>query len=136
MSVRDAARASFPSGKESSMSRIPAGKLIWSLRRYIGDGDPWDHLCGRCKQTTSAFEYEHRDEQERPAFSYLCEGCAQKRLAEWLQCAESPDYVQLGYLTDFDIATVFYEQKNNGETLLLTRWSSEQKRRRLQVAKE
>jgi hypothetical protein len=41
--------------------------------------------------------YEHRDEQERPAFSYLCEGCAQKKLVEWLQCAGSPDYVQLGY---------------------------------------
>ncbi len=118
------------------MSRIPAGKLIWSLRRYIGDGDPWDHLCGRCKQTTSAFEYEHRDEQERPAFSYLCEGCAQKKLAEWLQCAESPDSVRLGYLTDFDIATVFYEQNNDGQSLLLTRWSSERKRRRLQVAEE
>lgn len=44
------------------------------------------------------------------------------------------DYVQLGYLTDFAVATVFYEQKNDGETSLLTRWSSEQKRRRLQVA--
>jgi hypothetical protein len=82
MSVRDATLASFLSGGESSMSRIPAGKLIWSLRRYTGDGDHWDHLCGRCKQTTSVFEHEHRDEQERPAFGYLCEGCAHKKLAE------------------------------------------------------
>jgi hypothetical protein len=79
------------------MSRISAGKLIWSPRRYTGNGDSWDHLCGRGKQTTPAFEYGYRDEQERPAFSYLCEGCALKKLAEWLQCAENPDYVQLGY---------------------------------------
>jgi len=26
----------------------------------------------------------------------------------------------------------FYEQKNDGETLLVTRWSTEQRRRRLQ----
>ena len=85
------------------------------------------------------FEYEHRDEQgeqRRPVFGYLCEGCAQKKLAEWLQCAESPDYVHLGYQTDFDIATVFYEQKNDAETLVLTRWSPEQRRRRLQIAPE
>ena len=109
---------------------------MWSLKRYTSDGESWDRLCGRCKQNTPIFEYEHRDEQERPVFGYLCEECAQKKLAEWLQCAGSPDYVQLGYLTDFDIATVFYEQKNDGESLLLTRWSSEQKRRRLQVAEE
>ena len=75
------------------MSRTPIGKLIWSLRRYTGDGDHWDRLCGRCKQTTPVFEYEHCDKHDRPAFSYPCEGCAQKKFAEWLQCAGSPDYV-------------------------------------------
>jgi hypothetical protein len=40
--------------------------------------------------------------------------------------------VHLGYQTDFDIAIVSYEQKNDGETLTLTRWSAEQRRRRLQ----
>ena len=62
--------------------------------------------------TTPTFEYEHRDQEARPAFSYLCDVCAQKKLAEWLQCAGSPDYALLGYLTAFDTATVYYEQKN------------------------
>jgi glycerol-3-phosphate cytidylyltransferase-like family protein len=114
------------------MSRIPAGVLIWSLKRYTRDGNLWDRTCFRCKQRTPVFEYEHRDERELPLFNYLCEGCAQKKLAEWLQCEASPDYVHLGYQTDFDIATVFYEQKNDEETLTLTRWSPEQRRRRLQ----
>ena len=96
-------------------------------------------MCSRCKQATPVFEYEHRDEpegQRRPAFGYLCEGCAQKKLAEWLQCTESPDYAHLGYQTDYEIATVFYEQKNDEETLVLTRWSPEQRRRRLQGTPE
>ena len=118
------------------MGQIPTRVIIWSLKRYTRDKNLWDHVCSRCKQTTPVFEYEHRSDQEQLAFSYLCDGCAQKKLAEWLQCAGSPDYVQLGYLTDFDIATVFYEQKNDEESLLLTRWSSEQKRRRLQVDEE
>lgn len=117
------------------MSRLSSGVLIWSLKRYTKDSNLWDHVCARCKQTTPVFEYEHRDEQERPVFSYLCEKCAQKKLAEWLQCAASPDYVGMGYLTDFDIAEVHYEQKNDGETLTLTRWSTEQRRRRLQAEK-
>ena len=65
-----------------------------------------------------------------------CEGCAQKKLTEWLQCAWSTDYAHPGYQRDFDIATVFYEQKNDEETLVLTRWSPEQRRRRLQGATE
>lgn len=116
------------------MGRIPTGVLIWGLKRYIRNGDLWDRVCFRCKHTTPVFEYEHRDEEERPVFHYLCEECAQKKLAEWLQCAASPDYVHLGYQTDFDIATVFYKQKNDGETLTVTRWSAEQRRRRLQGA--
>jgi hypothetical protein len=114
------------------MRGIPTGLVIWSLKRYTRDENLWDRVCSRCKQATPVFEYEHRDERERSLFSYLCEECAQKKLAEWLQSAESPDYVHLGYQTDFDIAIVFYEQKNDGETLLLTRWSAEQRRRRLQ----
>ena len=110
------------------MRRIPTGVVIWSLKRYTRNENLWDRVCSRCKQSTSVFEYE----QERSVFNYLCEECAQKKLAEWLQSAESPDYVHLGYQTDFDIATVFYEQKNDGETLLVTRWSAEQRRRRLQ----
>ena len=114
------------------MGRISTGVIIWSLKRYTRNGNLWDHVCARCKQVTPVFEYEHRDEQERLLFSYLCEGCAQKKLAEWLQSADSPDYVSLGYQTDFDIAMVSYEQKNDGEILTLTRWSPEQRRRRLQ----
>jgi len=114
------------------MGHISSGDLIWSLRRYTRDTNLWDHVCARCKRATPVFEYEHRDEQGRSLFHYLCEACSQKKLAEWLQCAESPDYVHLGYQTDFDIATVSYEQKNDGETLILTRWSPEQRRRRLQ----
>ena len=115
------------------MKRMPTGTLVWSLKRYTKDANLWDRVCFRCKQKVPAFEYEHRDEQERPLFHFLCEECAQKKLAEWLQCSESPDYISLGYQTDFDIATVFFEQKNDGETLLLTRWSEERRRRRLQI---
>ena len=118
------------------MGQLPIGVIVWSLKRYTRNGNLWDRVCLRCKQATPAFIYEHRDEQERPVFGYLCEAYAQKKLAEWLQCAESPDYVHLGYQTDFDTATVFYEQKNDEESLLLTRWSPEQRRRRLQVDEE
>ena len=115
------------------MSKIPTGKLVWSLTRYTKDGDIWDRVCDRCKQAIPAFEYEQHDEQVRPRFSYLCELCAQKKLAEWLQCQHSPDYVSFDFVTDFDLATVYYEQKNEGETFTLTRWSPEQRRRRLQL---
>jgi hypothetical protein len=115
------------------MPNLPAGKLIWRLKRYTNDGEQWDRVCGRCKQNMPVFEYEHHDEPEHLLFGYLCEGCAQKKLAEWLQCAQSPDYVTLSYLTAFDIAVVYYEQKNDAETLTLTRWSPEQRRRRLQM---
>ena len=96
------------------MGRIPTGDVIWSLRRYTRDGNLWDRVCSLCKQATPVFEYEHHDEQggqRRPAFGYMCERCAQNKLAEWLQYTGSPDYAHLGYHTDFDIATVFYEQK-------------------------
>lgn len=118
------------------MRRIPTGVVVWSLKRYTKDQNLWDRTCFRCKRKTPVFEYEHLDDSQRSVFSYLCEECAQKKLAEWLQCADSPDYVHLGYQTDFDIAIVFYEQKNEGETLLLTRWSAEQRRRRLQIDEE
>ena len=116
------------------MSRIPSGKLIWSLRRYTSaEENSWDRVCGRCKQAVPVFECEHHDEPDRSHFSYLCERCAQKKLAEWLQSQHSPDYTNIDFVTDFDLATVYYEPKNEGETFTLTRWSSEQRRRRLQV---
>jgi len=118
------------------MEKIANRTVIWSLKRYTRDKNLWDRVCSRCKQVTPVFEHEHHDEQEQLLFNYLCESCAQKKLAEWLQCEASPDYVQFGHVTDFDIATVFYEQKNDGETLLLTRWSPEQRRRRLQGNEE
>ena len=118
------------------MSRIPTGLLIWSLKRFTKNNNLWDRVCYTCMQATPVFEYEHRDEQERSLFSYLCEGCAQKKLAQWLQSAASPDDTRPGFQTDFDIATVFYEQKNDGETLTLSRWSTEQRRRRLQGDEE
>lgn len=115
------------------MSRIPTGTLVWSLRRYTrAEEESWDRICERCKQAVPIFEYEYRDELKRSCFSYLCESCAQKKLAEWLQCASSPDYVTFDFVTDFDLATVYYESKNEGETFSLTRWSPEQRRRRLQ----
>ncbi len=114
------------------MSRLPSGKLIWSLRRYTRDGNLWDRVCEQCKQRTPVFEYEHRDEDEGLLFGYLCEACAQKKLASWLQATQSSDLAYPTSQTDFDIANVFYEQKNDGETLVLMRWSSEQRRRRTQ----
>ncbi len=114
------------------MTRIPAGATIWTLKRFTQNVNLWDRACFGCKQATPVFEYEHRDEQERSVFNYLCEECAQRKLAQWLQSAESPDVVHPESQTDFDIATVFYEQKNDGETLTLSRWSNEQRRRRLQ----
>jgi len=116
------------------MSRIPSGKLVWSMKRYTRNKNLWDRVCGECKHQTPVFVYEHHDGQERPLFGYLCEGCAQKKLREWLQPTQKPDDVQ--YQVSFDAATVFYEQKNDGETLHLTRWSSEQRRRRLQGEEE
>ena len=81
--------------------RIPTGILIWSLTRFTKNDTLWDRVCFTCKQATPVFEYAHRDEQDRPTFSYLCEDCAQKKLAEWLESAASPDDVhpghQLGY---------------------------------------
>lgn len=115
------------------MTRLSTGTIVWSLKRYTRDENLWDRTCFKCKHTTPTFEYEHRDQEGRSAFNYLCDDCAQKKLAEWLQCAGSPDYALLGYITNFDTATVYYEQKNDEETLTLTRWSPEQRRRRLQV---
>ena len=113
------------------MNRIPTGLLVWSLKRYTRNTNLWDRVCVTCQQVTPVFEYESRDEQ-RPVFNYLCEGCAQKKLTEWLDSAASPEKTGRSYQTDFDIATVFYEQKNDAETLVLIRWSPEQRRRRLQ----
>ena len=88
------------------MGSLPTGTVVWSLKRYTRDRNLWDRTCFRCKHTTPTFEYEQRDQEERPVFSYLCDICAQKKLAEWLQCTGSPDYALLGYLTDFDADTL------------------------------
>lgn len=110
------------------MSRLAPGDLIWSLKRYTKNNNLWDRVCFQCKQATPVFEYEHRDDQKRSLFHYLCKECAQKKLTQWL----GSDTGFSGSQTDFDSATVFYEPKNDGETLTLTRWSTEQRRRRLQ----
>ncbi|HEX4203769.1 MAG TPA: hypothetical protein VHZ51_06160 [Ktedonobacteraceae bacterium] len=115
------------------MRRVSNEVLIWSLKRYTRNSNLWDRVCFRCNQVTPVFEYEYHDEQKRLHFNYLCEECAQKKLAEWLQGSQSLGGMHSGYQTDFDIATVVYEQKNDGETLQLTRWSAEQRRRRLQI---
>src|ERR1051326_4538987 len=73
----------FSIERETFMSKIPSGKLIWSLRRYTRDENLWDRVCEQCKQCTPVFEYEHRDEDEGLLFGYLCEACAQKKLASW-----------------------------------------------------
>ncbi|HEY4383777.1 MAG TPA: hypothetical protein VGN34_04765 [Ktedonobacteraceae bacterium] len=114
------------------MSRIPAGVLVWSLKRFTANTNLWDRVCFSCKQVTPVFEYEHQDEQKRLLFSYLCEECARKRLAEWLQDTTKLDDENLSSQINFDSASVFYEQKNDGETLQLIRWSVEQRKRRLQ----
>ena len=114
------------------MSRLATGDLIWSLTRYTRNTNLWDRVCFQCKQTTPVFEYEHRDDQKRSLFHYLCEECAQKKVVQWLQSTSRPELGFSGCQTDFDIATVFYETKNDGETLTLTRWSAEQRHRRLQ----
>ena len=118
------------------MGRIPTGVLVWSLKRFTKNKNLWDRVCYTCKQATPVFEYEHRNEQEQSMFSYLCEECAQKKLAQWLSRTTSPDQTPPGYQAEFDIALVYYEAKNDGETLTLSRWSSEQRRRRLQVNQE
>jgi hypothetical protein len=113
------------------MHRI-SGELLWSLSRYTRDGNLWDRVCEQCKQRTPVFEYEQHETQERLLFGYLCEQCAQRQLAKWLQPASGSEEIHTFTPTDFDIAIVIYETKNDGETLVLTRWSAEQRRRKLQ----
>src|SRR5947209_7161336 len=107
--VDSAMETNFHRERKTLMSRIPSGKLIWSLSRYTRDRNLWDHVCENCKQCTPVFEYEHRNETEGLLFGYLCEACAQKKLASWLQSAQSCDHEYPGYQTDFDTASVFYE---------------------------
>lgn len=115
------------------MRRIPTGEILWSLSRYTRDGNLWDHVCEQCKQNTPIFEYEQHQAQERLHFGYLCEQCAQAQLAKWLQTVSGSNEIPTTTPTNFDIATVIHESKNDGETLILTRWSAEQRRRRLQA---
>ena len=114
------------------MGRIPTGAVVWGLKRYTKNGNMWDRVCFDCQQKTPVFEYEHHDEEERLVFHYICTDCAQKKLTEWLQHGALPEKIRPDTPTDFDSAVVFYEQKNDEQTLLLTRWSPEQRRRRLQ----
>ncbi|SRR5260370_5773393 len=118
------------------MSRSPHGNVVWSLKRYTNEVDVWDRVCGQCKQQMPVFEYEQHDEQVRSHLGYLCEECAQKLLVQWLYGVPPASAEARDFQTRFDMATVYYEQKNDGETLLLTRWSTEQRRRRLQGEKE
>ncbi|TMC22596.1 MAG: hypothetical protein E6J33_02595 [Chloroflexi bacterium] len=115
------------------MRNIPEGKIVWSLKRYNLKENMWDHVCPGCRQTTPVFVHEDSDEQGRPGFSYLCEKCAQKMLAEWLRCTDRTDYRLFEHITDFDVAIVYQNQNNGEETLTITRWSQEQRRRRLQA---
>ncbi len=114
------------------MRKRPDGKLIWSLKRHDGQENVWDHICPGCQQTTPIFVHEHADPQAKLVFGYLCEKCAQKKLAEWLRCTDRTDYRLFEHITDFDEASVYHNQQNDEETLMITRWSHEQRRRRMQ----
>lgn len=119
------------------MSRIAGGgTLVWSLTRYTRNKNLWDRVCEHCKQHTPVFEYEHHNDDEGLLFGYLCEACGQQKLASWLQLAQNSDHGYPGCQTNFDTAAIFYEKKNDGETLVLTRWSPEQRRRRLQGSEQ
>ena len=118
------------------MRKRPDGKLIWSLKRHTFQESVWDHVCPGCQQTTPLYVHEYGNTQERLVSSYLCEACAQQKLAEWLRCTDRTDYRLFEHITDFDEASVYHNPQNDEETLLVTRWSQEQRRRRLQGENE
>src|SRR2546421_2650708 len=115
------------------MRKRPDGELVWNLKRHSLQEDMWDHICPECKQTTPIFVHEYVDAQGTIKFGYLCDKCAQKKLAEWLRCTDRTDYRLFEHITDFDVAAVYHDQNNDEETLTITRWSQEQRRRRLQA---
>jgi hypothetical protein len=118
------------------MVHIPTGVIRWRLKRASYSSSLRDRTCFRCKAIPPAFEYEQYDEEQQITLSYLCEACAQKTLAEWMQRTAGPDYVPTDSKTDFDVATAIREEHQkehqSGETLLLAHWSAEQRRRKRQ----
>ncbi|QBD75280.1 hypothetical protein EPA93_04415 [Ktedonosporobacter rubrisoli] len=115
------------------MRKRPDGKLLWGLKRHALPGDMWEHICPGCRQTTPVYTHEYLDEHDKLVFAYLCEKCAQKKLAEWLRCTDRTDYRIYEHITDFDEASVYHNQYNDEETLTITRWSSKQRQHRLQI---
>jgi protein-arginine kinase activator protein McsA len=93
----------------------------------------WDHICPGCQQTTPVYVHTYEVSQEKLVFGYLCETCGQKKLAEWLRCTDRTDYRLFEHITDFDEAAAYHNPQNDEDTLLITRWGSEQRRRRLQA---
>lgn len=116
------------------MTKTSHGAVVWSLKRHNLQEDMWDHICPVCRATTPVFVHEYPTEEGRLRFSYLCETCAQKKVAMWLGYAQDAGGIGWAESIDFDIATVHHNQENDEETLTLTRWGQEQRRRRLQVA--
>jgi hypothetical protein len=118
------------------MRKRPGGNLIWSLQRHALQGNMWDHICPACRQTTPVFIHEYVNPQGKLISGYLCEICAQQKLAEWLRCTDRTDYRIFQHITDFDSAAVYHNPHNDEEILLISRWSQEQRRRRLQADEE
>ena len=114
------------------MRKRPHEQLVWSLKRHSLQGSMWDHICPSCQQTTPLFVHEYPDQQGKLVFSYLCDTCAQQKLAEWLHCTDRTDYRLFEHITDFDEAAVYHNQQSDEESLTISRWSQEQRRRRLQ----
>lgn len=114
------------------MRKRPDGKLVWSLERHDFNGNLWDHVCPGCRQATPVFVHEYIDTQDKQVFAYLCDKCAQQKLAEWLRCTDRTDYRLFEHITDFDAASVYHNQQNDEENLMITRWSPKQRQRRLQ----
>jgi hypothetical protein len=114
------------------MRKRPDGELVWSLKRHNLQEGMWDHICPECKQTTPVFVHEYEDAQGKLIFNYLCDKCAQKKLAEWLRCTDRTDYRIFEHITDFDAAALYHNQQNGEENLVITRWAYEQRQRRLQ----
>jgi protein-arginine kinase activator protein McsA len=118
------------------MRKRPDGKMQWSLERHNLQENLWDHICPGCQQAPPTFVHSYIiDTPDRLTFGYLCEKCAQKRLAEWLRCTDRTDYRLFEHITDFDAASVYLNQQNNEEVLMITRWSYEQRQKRLQDEK-
>jgi len=114
------------------MRKRPDGKMLWSLERHNLHTDLWDHICPGCQQAPPIYVHSYLTEsQDRLTSMYLCEKCAQKKLAEWLRCSDRTDYRIFEHITDFDAASVYHNEQNDEENLIITRWSHDQRQRRL-----